>query len=564
MRARLLMPLLAVLAAAPAAGQRGRPMQRGPQGRTAEPQQPQAQLKTDPGRIEGKVLNAITGEPLRKAVVILTRSDARDARPRAVTSSPEGAFAFKDVEPGRYSLRAQRVGFLMAHGLGGRAQTGSQLALTVSPGQQITGVELKLTPQGVITGRVLDPDGDPVQNAQVVVSPVGSASPPQSVETAMTNDLGEYRIANLPAGRYYVMASGHGWGLMENGDGSPMENDLVATYYPSSIDIAGAAPVDVSPGQEVAGVQIALQASPVFRVRGKLSALPPGVGPQAVRVMIFPTERRARGFGFNPSNSAPVRSDGSFVLPRVVPGSYVISAMRVDGRPRTLGKAQVTVAGGNVDGVLVPVGDPVTLTGIVKTATGAQIDLSGTRIALQPGDRLFFGGADARVESDGSFRIEGVPRDRYHVVLFPIPENTYLKSVKMGSQETIDTGLDLSAAANAAAIEIVLGMNPGAVEGVVKEGDKPAAGRSVTIAPDPPKPGILSQYRAVTTDQNGAFRIAGLAPGNYRLYAWEEVAFETYTDPDVLKRFEDKSAKVSIREGAVERAELVLIKQESQ
>src|SRR6185503_1926865 len=84
-------------------------------------------------------------------------------------------------------------------------------------------IQLKLTPQGVIIGRVYDQDGDPVENAQVQVMrytyPRGGRQL-STVGTGSTNDLGEYRVAGLAPGRYYVSATGRG-GLVSilNGGG---------------------------------------------------------------------------------------------------------------------------------------------------------------------------------------------------------------------------------------------------------------------------------------------------------------------------------------------------------
>ena len=73
-----------------------------------------------------------------------------------------------------------------------------------------TGIELKLTPQSVIAGHVFDEDGDPLQSVNVEVwrytYPRGRRQLTQ-VQNGTTNDLGEFRIANLRPGRYYVSAT---------------------------------------------------------------------------------------------------------------------------------------------------------------------------------------------------------------------------------------------------------------------------------------------------------------------------------------------------------------------
>jgi len=128
---------------------------------SAPPAQPKA-------RLEGHVLSQTTGEPLRKAnlhLAMLQRlgvGPANSQMPRYVVSSDAGGkFAFEDVEAGRYSLSADRAGYVRQN-YGARAANSGGTNLTLDSGQEIKGIVLKLVPQGVISGRVVDEDGDPM------------------------------------------------------------------------------------------------------------------------------------------------------------------------------------------------------------------------------------------------------------------------------------------------------------------------------------------------------------------------------------------------------------------
>src|ERR1043166_5249145 len=82
---------------------------------------------------------------------------------------------------------------------------------------------------GVVTGQVQTADGTPVVAVRIAAIP---APPPEArpeegtqyytaqppVSTAMTNGQGRYRLANIPPGRYYIVA-----GLIGQ-----------ATYYPAT------------------------------------------------------------------------------------------------------------------------------------------------------------------------------------------------------------------------------------------------------------------------------------------------------------------------------------------
>ncbi len=114
-----------------------------------------------------------SGEPLRKATVHLRRrSPATGAVPGAQgytgTSEADGSFRFEAVEPGEYNLSGERFGFLNTQ-YGQKYPGGAGTPLTFRAGQQITDLILKLTPQAVISGKVVDEDGDPIDNAMIQV-----------------------------------------------------------------------------------------------------------------------------------------------------------------------------------------------------------------------------------------------------------------------------------------------------------------------------------------------------------------------------------------------------------
>ncbi len=64
--------------------------------------------------VEGRVVNANTGEPLRKAAISMHRIDpAAQMQGAGTTTDASGNFAMKDIDPGRYSLMASRNGFVV-------------------------------------------------------------------------------------------------------------------------------------------------------------------------------------------------------------------------------------------------------------------------------------------------------------------------------------------------------------------------------------------------------------------------------------------------------------------
>jgi protocatechuate 3,4-dioxygenase beta subunit len=120
--------------------------------------------------IEGQVLNAATGELVSKANLILQHADSsrNTGFPVSYTTATDaaGAFAMKDIEPGKYRLLVNRTGFVNGeYGARGPNRPGTTLAL--EPKQRLTGIVFRLVAHAVITGRVVDSDGDPMTNVQV-------------------------------------------------------------------------------------------------------------------------------------------------------------------------------------------------------------------------------------------------------------------------------------------------------------------------------------------------------------------------------------------------------------
>src|SRR5262249_21621812 len=150
------------------------------------------------------------------------------------------------------------------------------------------------------------------------------------------------------------------------------------------------------------------------------------------------------------------------------------------------------------------------------------VDLSAARVILKPLDVVANSQVDSVLKTDGTFQLDAVSRDRFLLNLTGTDE-VYIRSVRLGTEDVTETGIDLSGAASAATLEITLGVTPGSVTGTVKDGDKPGPGRAVTMLPDPPRPMQPYLIYTIYADADGGFQLTGVASGSYRLYAWEEI-----------------------------------------
>jgi hypothetical protein len=223
---------------------------------------PQAAAKTPAAgteekktRLEGRVISQ-SGEAVPRATVYLLGGQRYSQ-----TSDDAGRFVFDDVTPGRYTLQVTRIGFLT--GAYGAPWAGAlPPAFTLEAGQTLKDMVIRLTPQSVIAGRVTNQDGDPAEGATVGVLKVSYVRGRKSLDlwgkTAQTDDEGSFRIAGLTPGRYYISVQPQPTREAPNAPSPPTTADI-STLYPSALDVAGAAPLEVAPGARLDRIDIRLR-----------------------------------------------------------------------------------------------------------------------------------------------------------------------------------------------------------------------------------------------------------------------------------------------------------------
>jgi hypothetical protein len=161
--------------------------------------------------LEGRVVNAATGEPLGKTSIMLTRSEP--SRPASglpqifgTTTDASGRFAMKDLDPGGYRIKVTRSGFVGTE-YGAKKLTGSGTVVTLAPGKALKDIDIRLTPHGVVAGRIVDEDGEPVVSGSVQLLKLQYTNGKKQLQpsaVATTNDLGEYRAFGAAPGKYYI------------------------------------------------------------------------------------------------------------------------------------------------------------------------------------------------------------------------------------------------------------------------------------------------------------------------------------------------------------------------
>jgi protocatechuate 3,4-dioxygenase beta subunit len=524
----------------------------------------QAQQK---GSIEGQVVNAITGEPLRKAQVMLRSADSRRASTYGASTDAGGNFTVPELEKGTYRLSVERAGFVRAEYGGRRSRRGAPAgaAISLDSGQKISGLVMKLTPQAVITGRILDSDGDPVVHASVnafkyaylrgqrQLMPAGGAS---------TDDQGEYRIHSLQPGKYYVSAT---WqpagnaGPWRGGPGEmqgPSEDAYAPTYYPRVVDVAAAVALDAAPGAVLRNIDILLTKVRTVSVSGKIVDPNGPAGGRNLMVMAIP---RAGATGMMGGRGAQIQ-DGKFLIRGLRAGGYTLTAERWENNKRITARVPVEVGDSPLEGIALVLSPGLTLDGTVRMEGTQQNDVPGVSVLLNArGDSTFSSTSGGRTQKDGTFTISNAAPDTYGVTVMGMPDNCYLKSIRFGDEDALANGLNLSRGAGAS-LDIVLSPAAGSVEAVVLDAkQQPATGVYVVAVPEGARADSQQFYKSAITDPYGRASLKGLAPGDYKLYAWEDVEPNAWQDPDFRKQYEKSGESISIRENGRESKQLTVI-----
>jgi hypothetical protein len=162
---------------------------------------------------------------------------------------------------------------------------------------------------------------------------------------------------------------------------------------------------------------------------------------------------------------------------------------------------------------------------------------------------------------NGSFTAERVAPGDYRAEIQPILtvppstltsstlENVYVKSIRLDDKDVLNGGIHLENETNGP-LQIVISMNGGMVEGhVLGSALKPAANVKTVVVPNAPRRQRGDLYKFVSTDDLGRFQLKGLAPGEYKLFAFERVEEGAWQDPQFIKLFEELGTALRVEEG---------------
>jgi hypothetical protein len=518
--------------------------------------------------VSGLVTKDPGSEPVKKALIELITESQSDGGNYTALSGVDGGFRIGNILPGRYRLFVERTGY---QEVDKHQKRSDGRVLTLAAGQELKDLVIHLQAAAVVEGRVTDEDGDPMAEAQVALlrqTFVAGRSHWEQVGAERTNDLGDYRIAGLAAGNYFVSVTpppdfrsliettgNAATGVSHSGAANsekPTPAAYQTTYYPGTRDRGQAAPIQLHAGDDFPA-NFSLTPSPSLTIRGTVVNLPPGT---TAAIML-----QSKDFSLV-LNGAEMHKDGSFEIHDVSPGAYTIFATVDNAAMPMMARQSLQVASANVDGLqLAPqAGGSIRGRLRMESSSAARPDPSQMFLLLRSadGEDDAIGGVTigegsptlAHVKADGSFEWKNVSAGHYYVQLSDVSSmpDWFLKSVAAGGREVADSGFSVSGGATT--LDVLASSNGARAEGLAgNQKDEPVADAVVVAVPEVRFRSHPDRYRKASTDQSGRFTLRGLPPGDYTVFAWESVDGDAYYDPEFLKSCEGQGKALRVSEG---------------
>jgi beta-lactamase regulating signal transducer with metallopeptidase domain/protocatechuate 3,4-dioxygenase beta subunit len=569
--------------------------------------------QTGRASVEGIVVRQGTNQPLAGVMVEMRKVPANTpgglARPDGVTeiisisTGDNGRFSFRNLPPAEYRLVASRQDGSYAPAEYFQKPTRLiGVAFPLRADQALKDVKIEMSATGSISGRIVDRDGEPVGYARVLALQYwyerGSRMM-SLVQVGFTNDRGEYRLYWLPAGQYFIavrpensdarairtlpnvvnIASPRGeYRAFEGTSATPIVRQLVEggqvieetyqlVYYGGTLDAQRARAIDVAPGAHVNAIDLSIAPGTVRARTIRGTAINGATGQPANGAQIVAVPRDSSPSLITPLTQA--REDGSFVLKGLTAESYYLL---VTHKAAVSASGMFVIESGTSDldnfsaalkaGTSIP--GRVSVEGRLPDGTVPDLTRLSVRLSLEQGFPItnYVPNPVAAVAADGSFTLPNVaPADgAFRVAVQGLPAGTFIKAIRFGPMDALNSSLRLGN--ESTPLEITVGTGLGSIVVVALDDQlKPAVNAMVVLVPEPRLRQRLDLFRARATNINGEVELTNLVPGDYNLFAWEEIITGAWLDADFMRPHENRGKTIRITERNRDRAEISVIRQ---
>lgn len=495
------------------------------------------QTASEPVELHGKVVNRVTGEPVAGALVQIYAPE----RKTQFTAS-DGTFSFTDLPRGSYLPVARKPGFF----------NDQELSIQTPPPVQAAPdalVILKLTPEAIIYGKVKNENGEPLEGVTVRAQQWQTQNGQRQLVTlrdALTDDEGNFRLADLRQGRYYLSfpsTNRGGWSTTYQLSSKKQEEQgYGAQFYPGVHDLKSATVIEIRPGAQVHIVQ-ALSPERLFEVAGVVHGGDPESG---FNLMLMNTsgEFVQKSVRINPKT-------GQFQIRGVPVGPYMLRvtanlrpeprntasgllALDDEERPQLTATLPLQVRG-DLSGLVVVLGTGTSIGVHVRDETSANNEANGRHQVLLQMTAHEFSGFSSGImvppdpgDRRAATRFEGLAPDTYTVEAQPTGP-WYVSSLRSGSEDLLRDDLAISAGATPP-IEVTLRDDGAQLNVKVTENAQPAVASVLLFSSDYPR-------RSQFLGSAAALSTGNVAPGTYYVIAMRGAENLEFRNPVTMEPY---------------------------
>lgn len=534
--------------------------------------------------LRGTVINTATHEPVPRALVyspdnrlaIVTDDQGRfDIKISPAEASPMGSTAVvSDVAQYQLTLTARKPGFLEDH-------TGTFFsAFGPRTNDDIT---IGLTPEALIVGRVNLPASNQWDRITVQVykrQVLEGRAHWNSVASAQVRSNGEFRLANLSAGEYKLFTG-------ELLDRDPLTFDpqgqlygYPPIYYPNAADFSSGTTINLEAGKTFQA-ELSPVLQPYYPVKIAITGMPEEPRPVRVSVALHGHKGPGYSLGYDGRENAITG-----MLPN---GTYTVEATQSE--EQATGSVNITVKGAalrNATVALIPHGS-IAVNVRADQDSPRQHTTSITQgkfsreqsadISLQPAEDFSLRSAawlrPPRKPSDNVLVFENVGPGHYWVNIRPY--SGYVASAVAGGTDLLRHPLVVAPGGSSLPINVVLRDDFAKIDGTVEGMPSPASnpgnptsfgrGRIYSGAAPPgqspfvycvPLPDSFGRFAEIGLSQEGNFQVQ-LAPGAYRVLAFEHRQELEYQNTEAMRAYEGKGPVIRLAPGQSERVRVSLI-----
>jgi hypothetical protein len=494
-----------------------------------------------PLTVRGEVINSLTGQPIAGALVQI-------AGGHAALTDREGQFEMNDsTKGGAIGAFATKPGYFPEQ------SWGNGLGPPVQENHPIT---LKLNPEAIISGAVLDQNGQPIQGLHVQLKMLrirDGLKHWQPMNSTLTNVEGEFRFAELQPGKY-SLSSGF------QVDGLPDAASSVAfaeVSYPPSTGNEEAA-LTLAWGDHIEA-NLTPPAQKLYAVTGHVENAPT----QSIQ---FEAENSSGGLVSPVVRFNRLSGDFRLLLPS---GSYRLTLHCYAAREALYATRQISINEAPLRN------SSIALAPLATISVEAEYEnLKPSSQETQPPQPSFLnvwlesadpGGSGKQFHAqphpsstpDNSLQsISNVEPGRYRLVAMPSPL-WYVASATCGALDLTRETIDIAGSAAGCTIHAVLRNDSAALKWSV-DAKSPANGPQTMHVYAVPL-GNLSQPGIEMRTSSTAGTFEGLAPGRYLVMAFDHQQELPYREVDEIQRYLSLGQEVALTQNGTSDVQLNVV-----